>query len=152
MARRVVDSPVGPLSVTVEEDAITGLRFGALPGEDDPGSNLLDAAQGFIERYFQRNPETCPLPLRPAGTDFQHQVWDQMLAIPFGHTKTYGDIAKAIGGTARSVGWACGSNPIPLLIPCHRVMGAGGRFVGFSGGSGVPLKADLLRHEGGILL
>lgn len=147
MRRRVVDSPVGPLTVSVEEGAIVGLRFGRLEGEDDPGSNLLDAAEGFIARYFQGDPETCPLPLRPEGTAFQRRVWEQMLAIPFGHTKTYGDIGKVIGGAARAVGWACGSNPIPLLIPCHRVMGAGGKLVGFSGGSGVPLKVELLRHE-----
>ncbi len=151
MARRVVDSPVGPLTVIVEDGAITGLRFGAAPGEDDPSSNLLDAVAGFIERYFERDPEACALPLRPAGSDFQRRVFGQMLSIPFGHTKTYGDIAKATGSNARAVGWACGSNPIPLLIPCHRVMGAGGRLVGFSGGSGIPLKVELLRHEGVLL-
>ena len=91
--------------------------------------------------------------MKPAGSDFQQQVFAQMLAIPFGYTRTYGDLAKAIGGgaNARAVGWACGSNPIPLLIPCPRVMGAGGKLVGFSGGNGIPLKVELLRHEGVLL-
>ncbi len=88
------------------------------------------------------------------GSDFQRAVCDAMSAIPFGETLTYGDIAKLTGNSAQAVGNACGANPIPIIIPCHRVMGAGGKLVGFSGAGGVETKVQLLRLEGaaGLLI
>ncbi|MGR3474550.1 MAG: methylated-DNA--[protein]-cysteine S-methyltransferase, partial [Sulfitobacter sp.] len=93
------------------------------------------------------------LPLRVMGSDFQRAVCTAILAIPFGHTRTYGEIARDLGVPAQAVGGACGGNPIPVIIPCHRVMGAKG-LTGFSGAGGVETKVALLRHEGaaGLLI
>lgn len=94
------------------------------------------------------------LPLWLPKQGLQRAVCDAMQAIPSGETRTYGDIAKDVGASAQAVGQACGGNPLPILIPCHRVMGAGGKLVGFSGRGGVETKVALLRHEGaaGLLI
>jgi methylated-DNA-[protein]-cysteine S-methyltransferase len=100
--------------------------------------------------YFDRSRTTFDLPLAPAGgSPFERAVWEAMRAIPYGETWTYGDLAARLGGVARAVGGACGRNPIPIVIPCHRVLGAGGKLVGFSGGSGIDSKARLLDLERG---
>jgi methylated-DNA-[protein]-cysteine S-methyltransferase len=93
------------------------------------------------------------LPLAPQGTEFQQAVWRELCLVPFGATASYGDIAKAIGQqmATRAVGAANGRNPIPIIIPCHRVIGAGGGLVGYSGGGGVETKQRLLDHESGTL-
>jgi len=105
-----------------------------------------------LEAYFDGKLKTFDLPLHPAGTDFQRRVWFAMADIPYGETQTYGELAKTIGGVARAVGGACGKNPIPIILPCHRVMGGGGKLTGFSGGAGVESKIFLLKLEGAMIL
>ena len=90
------------------------------------------------------------LPMQPAGTAFQRRVWQAMLDIPYGHTRTYGELTESAGGVARAVGVACGANPIPILIPCHRVVAQNG-LGGYSGDGGVETKVALLRLEGALL-
>ena len=152
MARIRVDTQFGPLTVTEEEGAITRIAWDQ-PAEGEP-TPLLREAAAQIAAYDAGRLHSFDLPLFVKGTDFQRAVCDAMRAIPFGETLTYGDIAAALDAPARAVGGACGGNPIPVVIPCHRVMGAGGRLTGFSGAGGVETKVALLRHEGagGFLL
>lgn len=107
---------------------------------------LLETARQ-LRAYDAGELHTFDLPLRVAGTDFQRAVCAQMSAIPYGETVTYGEIARRLNKPAQAVGAACGGNPIPIIIPCHRVMGAKG-LTGFSGKGGVETKVALLRHEG----
>ena len=141
----------GDLTLTEEDGAIIGLDWYWSRTQD--ASDLLDDAAGQLAEYDRGAREVFDLPLRVAGSDFQRDVCAAMSAIPFGYTKTYGDIAKALGVPAQAVGQACGGNPIPVIIPCHRVMGAKG-LTGFSGRGGVETKVALLRHEGaaGLLI
>ncbi len=117
-------------------------------------STLLREAHAQLAAYFDGTLTQFDLPLRVTGSDFQRAVCDAMVAIPYGETLTYGEIAKLTGNSAQAVGNACGGNPIPIIIPCHRVMGAGGKLVGFSGAGGVETKVQLLRLEGaaGLLI
>jgi methylated-DNA-[protein]-cysteine S-methyltransferase len=145
MARITLDSPLGPLTLTASGGALTMLDWGQAPPEGrDP---VLDEAAHQLEAYFAGRRTGFDLPLRPAGTPFRRRVWDAMCAIPFGHTRTYGEIARELGSAARAVGGACGANPIPIVIPCHRVLAAGGREGGYSGLGGVTTKHWLLGHE-----
>ncbi len=111
-------------------------------------SGLLAEAQNQLRDYFAGRRQTFDLQLAPRGTEFQCQVWQQLQRIPFGEVCSYGQIAKAIGRpkAVRAVGAANGRNPIPIIIPCHRVIGANGQLTGFSGG--LSAKAYLLKHEG----
>ncbi len=109
---------------------------------------LLIAAKQELEAYFDGKLRDFTLPLAPAGTAFQQRVWHEMAKIPFGQTMTYGQLADKSGSVARAVGGACGANPIPIIIPCHRVLGGGGKLGGFSGGLGPDSKRALLQHEG----
>ena len=148
----VVDSPVGRLGVVEEGGSIVRLVWDAEPeGEQTP---VLTEAQSQLTAYFEGRLTKFNLPTLVDGSDFQRAVCDAMSAIPFGETLTYGDIAKLTGNSAQAVGNACGANPIPIIIPCHRVMGAGGKLVGFSGAGGVETKVQLLRLEGaaGLLI
>lgn len=145
-----VETPTGPVSLTEEDGKIIRASW-SLADEESPTPLLEDAARQLRD-YFDGKRTDFDLPLRPKGSEFQKAVWRQMLKIPYGGTKTYGELAKAIDGTARSVGTACGANPIPVIIPCHRVVGADGTMTGFSGGDGVETKQALLRLEGALLL
>jgi len=145
MPRRTVDSPVGRLTIVEEAGAIARIGWGLAEGADR--SDLLDRAAAQLAAYFAGERRDFDLPLRPRGSDFQRRVWAAMSAIPYGRTRTYGELAQESGGVARAVGRACGSNPIPVVIPCHRVLAANGAG-GYSGGEGVATKARLLRLEG----
>ena len=145
-----IPSPVGQLLITESDGLITRLTWGRL--RQDRPSPLLEAAAEQLKAYFEGSLRSFDLPLAPAGTTFQKDVYRAMSAIPFGETRSYGDIAKDLGSVARAVGQACGSNPIPILLPCHRVLGAGGATGGFSGGEGVTSKRALLAHEGALTL
>ncbi|UWR23363.1 methylated-DNA--[protein]-cysteine S-methyltransferase [Sulfitobacter sp. S190] len=149
MKQRSVQTRFGDLCLGARDGAIVHLGWGRAPAEDD--DPLLDAAAAQLAAYDAGTLEAFDLPLRVAGSDFQRAVCDAMCAIPFGQTCTYGDIAKSLRVPAQAVGQACGSNPIPIIIPCHRVMGAKG-LTGFSGRGGVETKVTLLRHEGGFLI
>ncbi|NIZ63188.1 cysteine methyltransferase [Sedimentitalea sp. CY04] len=145
-----LDTPVGTLSVEEQDGAIVRLRWSA---DGDEGTALLDQACDQLRAYFAGELQDFDLPLHVDGSDFQRAVCDAMSAIPFGKTRTYGDIARDLGGAAQPVGNACGANPIPVIIPCHRVLGANG-LGGFSGDGGVETKVELLKHEGaaGLLI
>lgn len=146
-----IRTPVGELTVFEAEGAIVQLNWGRAEAPDN--TPLLQETLRQLEAYFAGSLTVFDLPLNPAGSEFQKAVCAAMSAIPFGETRTYGDIAKELGGAAQPVGNACGANPIPVIIPCHRVLGANG-LGGFSGAGGVETKVALLRHEGaaGLLI
>ncbi|MGM9548706.1 MAG: methylated-DNA--[protein]-cysteine S-methyltransferase [Faecousia sp.] len=150
------DSPLGRLLLTGDDAGLTGVWMDAnapkdaLPGEDDP---VLILTKGWLDRYFRGENPTMDIPLAPKGTAFQHQVWKRLLAIPYGEVCTYGDLAREMAAllgkkamSAQAIGGAVGHNPISILIPCHRVVGAKGKLTGYAGG--LNRKAWLLRHEG----
>ncbi|GAA6200015.1 methylated-DNA--[protein]-cysteine S-methyltransferase [Aquicoccus sp. SU-CL01552] len=144
-ARMSVNTPVGVLSLTEEDGAITRVDWQAGGVDDTP---LLRQAREQILAYFAGERRAFDLPLRVEGSQAQRAVCAAMLEIPHGETRTYGEIARDLGQSAQAVGRACGGNPIPVLIPCHRVMGAGGKLTGYSGQGGVETKIALLRLEG----
>ncbi|THH37200.1 methylated-DNA--[protein]-cysteine S-methyltransferase [Aliishimia ponticola] len=153
MAHQIsVETRFGPLCVTEEDGAITRLAWGhaAAPSQ----TRLLQEAATQLAAYDRGTLEQFDLPLRIAGSALVQSVCAEMATIPLGETRTYGEIAQAVGASAQAVGQACGANPIPVIIPCHRVMGAGGKLTGFSGAGGVETKVALLRHEGaaGLLI
>ncbi len=146
-----VDTRFGCLGVEETDGAITRLIWnGRNAGETSP---VLKEAAAQLKAYDQGRLERFDLPYRVAGSEFQRQVCDLMFAIPLGETRTYGEIAKELGQPPQPVGQACGANPIPVIIPCHRVLAANG-LGGFSGEGGVETKVALLRHEGaaGLLI
>ena len=149
-----LDSPVGRLALQAEGETLTGVRW-AGAGErarNDKPSPVLKEARRQLERYFAGRLKAFDLPLAARGTDFQKSVWKMMREIPYGETATYGGMAMALGSGPRAVGMACGRNPIPIIVPCHRVLGSGGKEGGFSGGQGLPTKRKLLALEGVVLL
>lgn len=145
MTMIAVDTQFGRIGIVEDGGAITRVVWdGADDGAPTP---LLQRAARQLAEYDAGDREVFDLPFRVAGSAFQKAVCAELCAIPFGQTRTYGDIAKRLGQSAQAVGSACGGNPIPILIPCHRVMGAGGKLTGFSGKGGVETKVALLRHE-----
>jgi methylated-DNA-[protein]-cysteine S-methyltransferase len=152
----VMESPIGDLRIVATRGAITAIEFspfkdsptGQPIGErvdDDP---LLRRAVEQLTAYFARDLKDFDLPLSPRGTDFQHRVWEQLKLIGYGETASYGEIAHRLGKTnaaSRAVGLANGSNPIPIVIPCHRVIGANGTLTGYAGG--LERKQTLLGLE-----
>jgi len=152
MLQASLQTPFGPLCVTEADGAITSVGWEAVDKPDH--SALLSQALEQLSAYCEGDLTAFDLPLHVQGPALVQTVCDVMRAIPLGETMTYGEIAKEIGASAQAVGQACGRNPIPVIIPCHRVMGAGGKLVGFSGAGGVETKVALLRHEraGGLLI
>lgn len=144
----VLPSPFGPLTLFADQNQIVALDWGQ--GTVMPGTipEVLTDAKAQLAAYFDGRLKVFDLPLAPRGTPYQRRVWDCLRGIPFGETRTYGDIAKTIGSAPRAIGGACGANPIPILIPCHRVLGTNGALGGYSGDGGIATKATLLRHEG----
>ena len=144
-------TPLGPMALGAEGDALVRVYLpgASLPPLPDTDTPLLLQGIGQLEEYFTGARKTFDLPLAPGGTPFQQAVWQALTAIPWGETRSYGQIAREIGrpGAARAVGMANHRNPLPILIPCHRVIGAGGRLVGYAGG--LELKQALLRLESG---
>ncbi|MGZ0186725.1 MAG: methylated-DNA--[protein]-cysteine S-methyltransferase [Alphaproteobacteria bacterium] len=148
----IVASPLGHLRLTVTGGALTHLDWTDDQLTGHPNDPVLIATADQLDTFF-RDPKTVfDLPLSAAGNAFEHAVWNCMLEIPSSETMTYGDIAKQTQRPAQAVGGACGRNPIPIIIPCHRVVGADGRMTGYSGRGGVDTKQWLLRHEGVLLL
>jgi methylated-DNA-[protein]-cysteine S-methyltransferase len=149
-----IESPVGRLALEADDDCVTSVRWagaGECAAEEEPNAVLREATLQ-LDRYFKRKLRRFDLPLAARGTDHQKRVWAMMRDIPFGETATYGGMAIALGSGPRAVGLACGRNPIPIIVPCHRVLGAGGKEGGFSGGQGLPTKRQLLAIEGVVLL
>jgi methylated-DNA-[protein]-cysteine S-methyltransferase len=144
LPQRSLHSPVGDLTVSEDGGAIVALDWGW--GRDQSNSPLLAHAVEQLHAYFDGSLTAFDLPLNPAGTAYRRRVWDALCAIPYGHTRSYAEIAATAGGSARSVGQANGSNPIPLIIPCHRVV-AITHLGGYSGGDGLDTKRWLLALE-----
>lgn len=139
-----VETQFGRLGVEETDGAITRLIWNGR--DEDAQTPLLQEAAAQVTAYDQGRLDRFDLPYRVTVSDFQRQVCDLMFAIPLGETRTYGDIAKDLDQPAQLVGAACGANPIPVIIPCHRVLAANG-LGGFSGDGGVETKVALLRHE-----
>lgn len=142
------ESPIGPLTLRADEDALTGLDFGPPPtGASLRPNAITDRAAEELRQYFAGERTDFTVPLRPKGTDFQQKVWAALRTVPYGATRTYGQIAAQIGQptASRAVGMANNRNPIAILIPCHRVVGASGELVGYAGG--LDVKRLLLELE-----
>lgn len=151
---RTIQSPVGKLRLVTDSDAVTGIYFEQsrsvvdYPDRTEHQPRILDELERQLTEYFRKERRSFDLPLNPAGTPFQQSVWSLLQEIPFGQTTTYGRLASALGdpNKSRAVGLANGSNPISIVVPCHRVIGADGSLTGFGGG--LPNKQWLLIHEG----
>jgi len=142
-----IPSPVGRLTIEEAGDKIVAIRWGN--GAGGNGSPLLDEAARQLAAYFDGSLRDFDLPLSPAGTAFEGRVWAAMQGIPYGETRTYGDLAHTTDSGPRAVGRACGRNPIPIVIPCHRVLARGG-LGGYSGDGGLATKQRLLALEGAL--
>lgn len=142
----VVTSPIGFLTIESDGLNVTALRFGDL-GQGLPTCPVLDQAAQELSEYFSRMRKTFTLPLAPCGTEFQRAVWNALQTIPYGETAAYADIAREIGKpkACRAVGNANHRNPLPIFIPCHRVIGTNGTLTGYAGG--LAVKDFLLRLE-----
>jgi methylated-DNA-[protein]-cysteine S-methyltransferase len=135
-----LDSPIGPLRLRTDGEALTGIDFS--PWVDAAGSReddhpVLAAARAQLQDYFAGHRQAFDLPLAPAGTDFSRRVWHALADIPYGQTRSYAQVAVGLGlpvGAARAVGAANGRNPVPVVLPCHRVVGADGTLTGYAGG------------------
>ncbi len=138
-------TPIGDITVSAEDDAIVALDWGR--GRDQAPTPLLRDAVAQLQDYFDGQRTRFDLPLAPFGSAFQQRVWAALREIPAGETRSYGDLARQLGSSARAIGQANGSNPIPILIPCHRVIASGGRLGGYSGGDGPVTKRMLLDLE-----
>lgn len=147
LAIRFHDSPLGMLRLCADDRALLALDFVKQGGSASGPSPLLDEACRQLEGYFAGQRREFNLPLAPRGTPFQQRVWQLLQRIPFGETRSYRELALQLHkpGAMRAVGGANHHNPLPLFIPCHRVIGADGRLVGYAGG--LKLKAWLLAHE-----
>lgn len=154
---RRVPSPLGEVTVVADDDWLAELHLpgdhGVVPSDAVEGGPTVDRAAQQLGEWFAGQREHFDLPLAPVGTAFQRRVWAALVAVPYGETATYRDIAVAIGQptATRAVGAANGRNPIPLIIPCHRVIGTDGSLVGYSGGGGIDTKRYLLDFERGVL-
>ncbi len=142
-----VDSPFGTLAVSETEGAITAIDWKS--PENPQSSPLLERAAEQLAAYFAGELREFDLPLMPKGDDFQQAVCNAMLDIPYGETTTYGAIAEKLDTYGQPIGQACGSNTIPIIIPCHRVLAADG-VGGYSGEGGIERKIELLKLEGGF--
>ena len=146
----IVAAPGFSLGVQCNDDEITGIDFLEPRPEQAPTTSLAAEAVRQLKAYIADPNFTFGLPLRPAGTTFQRRVWEQISAIPTGRTHTYGEVAKNLKNAPRAVGQACGSNPYPVVVPCHRVVATGGGLGGFArerGGFLLDVKRWLLTHE-----
>ena len=168
LAQGVIDSPIGPLTALATVRGIAGLWFddqthhpGALDAPVDARQPHIVTLRRWLDTYWaSREPPPQNVPLDLHGSVFQRAVWQALLTIPFGHTRSYGEVAAQVGSgamprensggaSARAVGSAVGRNPVSILVPCHRVIGANGSLTGYAGG--LPRKEHLLRHEGVLL-
>ena len=148
-------SPIGRIELTSDGAAVTSLaveREGSLPWQTLPENSVsvLEEAARQLAEYFAGKRRDFDVPVHVRGTEFQRSVWSELGEIAFGHVLSYGEIGMATGRPAagRAVGGAVGANPIPIIVPCHRVLGSDGRITGYSAGDGIPTKVWLLDHEG----
>jgi methylated-DNA-[protein]-cysteine S-methyltransferase len=133
----VVDSPIGGIGVAVDAGTVCRVTFGEARSFEEAPADLLGRAVRELREYFEGGRTEFELPTADsAGTEFDRAVWAAIAAIPYGETRSYGSIARDVGdpSAAQAVGIACNRNPLPILVPCHRVIGADGKLVGFGGG------------------
>lgn len=152
MARTVLDSPIGPLGLVASDEGLQGVLFEGRRLRPEGDSPVLSEAARQLEAYFDGELLTFDLPLELHGTEFQRRCWLALGSIPYGQTVSYGEQARRLGlgsDRARAVGAANGQNPLPIVLPCHRVIGADGSLTGFGGG--LHVKRFLLEHEGAQL-
>jgi methylated-DNA-[protein]-cysteine S-methyltransferase len=152
MPNAVVDSPIGPLGLIASETGLRGVRFDGRRVRAEGRSPVLGEARRQLDAYFAGELVTFDLPLELDGTEFQRRCWLALASIPYGQTVSYGEQARRLGlgpDAARAVGAANGRNPLPIVLPCHRVLGADGSLTGFGGG--LHVKRFLLEHEGALL-
>jgi methylated-DNA-[protein]-cysteine S-methyltransferase len=152
MPRAIVDSPIGPLGLIACDDRLQALVFDGRRIRPEGQSRVLVETAAQLASYFDGELVTFDLPLELHGTDFQRRCWLALATIPYGQTVSYGEQARRLGlgsDAARAVGAANGQNPLPLVLPCHRVIGANGSLTGFGGG--LHVKRFLLEHEGALL-
>ena len=152
MASTVIDTPIGALGVDASEQGLRSVVFGGRGVRAEGRSAVLDEAVAQLDSYFSGELVAFDLRLELHGTDFQRSCWLALATIPYGQTVSYGEQARRLGlgpDAARAVGSANGQNPIPVILPCHRVIGANGSLTGFGGG--LHLKRFLLEHEGALL-
>jgi len=151
MGQKTINTPVAALTLSSNGHAITRVTWPST--SDVPGAcatdAVLESAAMEIKKYFSGALTHFNTPIHLEGSALQLGVWEVMRAIPFGQVLTYGDVAKSIGSEPQAVGTACGQNPIPVIVPCHRIVGAGGKLTGFSGGNGIETKSFLLDLESG---
>jgi methylated-DNA-[protein]-cysteine S-methyltransferase len=154
-ALRRIDSPIGRIEIVGDGAAVIALsieRDGMLPHDGSPEAPdaVLDRAVAQLEEYFAGHRRDFDVPVNLAGTAFQLSVWEQLVDLEWGEVVSYGDLGRGTGrATAgRAVGGAVGANPVPIIVPCHRVLGSDGTITGYSGGEGIPTKSWLLAHEG----
>jgi methylated-DNA-[protein]-cysteine S-methyltransferase len=151
MPRLAIDSPLGRLTLFEEDGRLTALDWYGKRAAGEPTPLLLEARRQLAS-YFAGRRHIFELPLAPVGSPFELRVWQLMSDIPYGETRTYGELARDLAAAPRAVGQACGRNPLPILIPCHRVLAADGRLGGYSGGGGAETKRRLLLLEGALLV
>jgi len=149
-----MDSPIGRLEIIARGDCIVGLTIecdGELPHDSTPEKKnaVLVTAAKQLGEYFSGKRREFSIPVSLAGSPFQKSVWHALTEIPFGAVQSYGDVGMTTGraSAGRAVGGAVGANPVPIIIPCHRVLASDGRITGYSGGNGIPTKVWLLDHE-----
>lgn len=147
-----ISSPIGPLTTAVDETgAVTSIHFGEYePARSQKSPERTAAVDRQLAEYFAGDRKSFDLQLNPKGTEFQKRVWAQLVAIPFGETRSYGQLAAALGnpGASRAVGRANATNPIAIVVPCHRVIGTNGTLTGYAGG--LSMKEALLDLERGV--
>ncbi len=152
MATKVVDSPIGPLGLVASDQGLRAVLFGGGGLRTEGQSPVLGETATQLDAYFGGDLMAFDLPLELRGSEFQRSCWLALASIPYGQTVSYGEQARRLGlgpEAARAVGAANGQNPLPLVLPCHRVIGADGSLTGFGGG--LATKRFLLEHEGAIL-
>jgi methylated-DNA-[protein]-cysteine S-methyltransferase len=144
------NSPIGPIALFARDNRIVFIEMCGDPIADSGKAKVLGEARKQLERYFAGKRTELDFEVSLGGTDFQRAVWGEIAKVGFGESITYAQIAQRIGNrkAVRAVGGAVGSNPAPLIIGCHRVLGADGKITGYSGGEGLPTKRWLLAHEG----
>ena len=151
MPRLALESPLGRLTLFEEDGRLAALDWGGKRPSGEPTALLREAKRQLLQ-YFEGRRKEFELPLDPAGSPFERRVWELMSEIPYGETRSYGDLARDLAAAPRAIGQACGRNPLPILIPCHRVLAADGRLGGYSGGKGAETKRRLLILEGALLV
>lgn len=150
--REFIETPVGCLQICALADGLCAILYAPEEGVGEQSNEYTRLAKKQLQEYFNGKRKEFQLSLSVEGTDFQKQVWQQLKAIPFGECRSYGDIAQALNKpkAMRAVGAANGRNPLPIIVPCHRVIGSNGALTGFAGG--LDMKEWLLRHEGHLLV